>query len=170
MKAGTKKIICITILLFVLVAAYVGWSRYSERYARFPVHRLPSLAVFDGWKLQRTRSDLATIRVALDAFKSHYGHLPFNSPQRDYQFSITLGHDLNGQLTDIDRRNPDRIVFWDIPAGEQRDGWGGVYHYHFDHDGDGQIDTGHRKVAGDYFVWSDGPDQINQEGTEDDIH
>lgn len=169
MKTGTKKIICTTVLL-VGLGAVTSWSWYSERYARFPVHRLPSLAVFEHWKLERTRSDLASIRVALDAFRSHYGHLPFNSSQRDYQFSITLGHDLNGQLTDILRRNPDRIVFWDVPAGEQRDGWGGVYHYYFDHDGDGQVDTGQRKVAGDYFVWSDGPDQINQEGTEDDVY
>ncbi|MBL9117718.1 MAG: hypothetical protein JNJ83_22110 [Verrucomicrobiaceae bacterium] len=169
MKSGAKKTSYSVVLLVFLAAACSGWMWYSEKYARFPVHRLPNLAVFESWKLQRTRSDLASIRIALDAFKSHYGHLPFNSPQSDYQFSITLGHDLNGQLTDVYRRNSDRIVFWNIPAGEQRDGWGGVYHYHFDHDGDGRVDTGHRKVVGDYFVWSDGPDQINQEGTEDDI-
>ena len=167
MKRSIKKIILITVLVIIITGS-LQW--YSERYTRFPVHRLPRLTLFDHWKLQRTRSDLASIKVALDGFRSHYGHLPFNSPKRDYQFSITLGHDLNGQLTDTHRRNPDRIVFWDVPAGEQRDGWGRLYHYHFDHDSDGQVDTGHRKVAGNYFVWSDGPDRINQEGTRDDIY
>lgn len=157
-------------VLSALMVAIGSWNAYSRRFARFPVHRLPDVLLFDDWKEARTRADLAAIRKALDGYMAHYGHLPFNSPNREYQFSITMGHDLNGLLTDIERRNPKEIVFWNVPAGEQRDGWGRCYHYYFDHDGDHRINTGKRVITGDYFVWSDGPNETDDGGTSDDLY
>lgn len=169
MKPKTKKPLVVVAALIILVGCYSGWAWYSSRYTRFPVHRLPGWSCFDAWRLSRTHSDLTAIAAAIEGFHAHYGHLPLNSPQRDYQFSITLGHDLNGQLTNLDRINPHQIVFWDVPAGEQRDGWGRLYHYHFDHDANGRVNTGHREVSCSYCVWSDGPDGVSQEGAEDDV-
>ena len=169
MKLKANKLVIAFTTLVILVGCCCGWSWYSARYSRFPVHRLPNWSYFESWRLSRTELDLATIATAIEGFHRHYGHLPFNSPQRDYQFSTTLGHDLNGQLTDVQRRNPDQIVFWDLSTGEQRDGWGRLYHYHFDHNSDGVVDTGHRKVRCSYYVWSDGPNGTNQEGIADDI-
>ena len=169
MTPKAKKVVATLVVFLALATCYGGWLGYEARYSRFPLHRLPHWSCFEAWRTSRTNSDLEAINSALYGFHSHYGHLPFNSPQRDYQFGTTLGHDLNGLITDIDRRNPHKIVFWSLPAWEQRDGWGSSYHYHFDHDSDGMVDTGHRKVPCTYYIWSDGPDDVSQEGLGDDL-
>lgn len=155
-------------MLLLLAGAVITWRWYA-RFNRFPVNRLPRWEIFESWRISSTRQYLFEATQAVGAFEAHYGKLPFNSPNREYQGSITLGHDLSGIWTDIDRRNRDRLVFWNLPAGEQRDGWGNLLHYHFDHDGDGIVHPGVQPVHHSFVVWSSGPNGHDDGGEGDDI-
>ena len=164
--------------ILVLGGSAILWRWYEARYTRFPVHRLPHWEMFESWRVSRTQEYVATATLAVAGFHKHYGKLPFNSPDREYQFSITLGHDLSGVWTNTNRLNHDRVVFWNLPAGEQRDGWGNLLHYHFDHDGDGIVHPGVERwgtapgakpVHRSFVVWSDGPNGRDDGGEGDDI-
>jgi len=125
--------------------------------------------VFEPIRISRTQSDLRAANAALQDCLSHYGRLPLNNSAKDEPFSVTLGHELNGVNPTTERRNPDKIVFWDVPAGEQLDGWGRHYHFFIDAQGAGWVNLVRRKVPGKWFSWSDGPDGIDQEGLGDDL-
>ena len=161
-----------------LGGSVILWRWYDARYTRFPVHRLPRWEMFKSWRVLRTQEYVADATLAVAGFHKHHGKLPFNSPDREYQFSITLGHDLSGTWTNTNRLNHDRVVFWNLPAGEQRDGWGNLLHYHFDHDGDGIVYPGVERwgtapgvkpVHRPFVVWSDGPNGRDEGGEGDDI-
>lgn len=139
------------------------------RYSRFPAHRVPSWQVFEDFRKARTREDIAVASEALNAFHQHYQKLPLNSPGREYQFSTTLGHELNGVSPGRGRCNTEGIVFWALPAGEQRDGWGNLYHFFMDHDADGWVHPGGIAVNRTFVIWSDGPNQRDEGGNGDDL-
>ncbi len=166
----------------LLVAAVLAggiWTLSSfyeqyRRYSRFPVHSLPDWQLFQSTKHGRTQNDIVTIESAIDQFYAHYHRLPFASPdrishERECAFSITIGHELNGVKPSLNPENSDGIVFWDIPVGEQLDGWGNNYHYFFDHNEDGVVSPAeipvHRRAA----IWSNGPNQRDEHGNGDDI-
>ncbi len=115
------------------------------------------------------------IESAIEQFYSHYHRLPFTSPdriahERECQFSITIGHELNGIHPGLNPENSESIVFWNIPAGEQLDGWGTNYHYFFDHNQDGFVAPAGSPVRRRAAIWSNGPNQIDEQGKGDDIN
>ncbi len=169
MKASTRRNSLFLALLLIFACLAGAWRWYSQRYSRFPAHRLPSWAVFEALRIVRTKSDLADATKALESFQEHYQKLPLNSPGREYQFSITLGHELNGVSPGMGRHNTDGIIFWSLPAGEQRDGWGRLYHFYFDHDGDGLVHPGGMAVKRSFVIWSDGSDGRDESGNGDDL-
>ncbi|MDP1588090.1 MAG: hypothetical protein Q8M07_10120, partial [Prosthecobacter sp.] len=130
MSVTATRITVFSAVIFTLGGALCMGSWYHSRFTRFPVHRLPSWQVFESWRVARTRQDILAATQAVESFYARYHRLPFNSPKREYQFSITLGHELNGVHPNSDRSNADSMVFWDVPAGEQRDGWGNLSHYY----------------------------------------
>ncbi len=156
-------------ILALGITLIVGARSYLNRFARWPVHRLPDLPIFESIRVLKTKADIMDARTAIQKFAEHYDRLPINSPEREYQFSTTLGHDLNAVNPSPERRNSDKIVFWDVPAGEQMDGWGREYHFFMDHDDDGWVRLGDRKVKADCVIWSDGPNQTDDFGLRDDI-
>lgn len=155
-------------LLLIGSIGIASWVKH--RYDRFPVQRLPDLRVFNALKQNRTINDIETIKTAFDDFYSHYHHLPLISPERESQFSITLGHELNGVKPGPNSQNPDGIVFWKVSAGEQLDGWGHRYHYWLDHDGNGIVSPGGIPLKRSFVIWSDGPNKIDEQGKGDDIN
>ena len=139
------------------------------RYTRFPDHWLPSWPVVEHFRIARTKGDLAAATKALENFHDHYQKLPLNSPDREYQFSITLGHELNGVSPGVKCHNTDGIIFWSLSAGEQQDGWGKLYHFYFDHDGDGFVHPGGATLKRTFVIWSDGPNGRDEAGNGDDL-
>ena len=168
MKSLTGKSSLFFALLLMFTCLAGVWRWYS-RYSRFPAHSLPFWSVFEAFRIERTKNDLAAATKALEGFHEHYQKLPFNRPDREDQFSITLGHELNGVSPGTNRQNTDAIVFWSLPAGEQRDGWGRLYHFYFDHDGDGFVHPGGMAVKRSFVIWSDGTNGRDEFGTADDL-
>jgi hypothetical protein len=80
-----------------------------------------------------------------------------------------LGHELNGVSPGLGHHNTKGIVFWSLPAGEQRDGWGRLYHFYFDHDGDGFVHPGGMAVKRSFVIWSDGTNGRDESGAGDDL-
>ncbi|MGV3662533.1 MAG: hypothetical protein ACO1TE_20275 [Prosthecobacter sp.] len=178
MRLPTLRNLVFLLMLLSLAGAAVAWRWYDTRYTRFPVHKLPRWRMFEGWRVARTQEYIQAATQAVAGFHARYGKLPYNSPHREYQFSITLGHDLSGIWTNLDRLNRDKIVFWNLPAGEQLDGWGNNLHFYFDHDNDGVVHpgvepwlsvSGAKPVHRSFVVWSDGPNARDEGGTGDDI-
>jgi hypothetical protein len=166
--ASVKKLIMTAAFAIVLGAGGLA-LHLAIRQERFPLHRLPKMAWFDVFRRQRTLSDIRAAHNALEAFYSHYGRLPFNRPNHELQFPLNLGHDLNGVGPGQGRQNTEGIVFWNLPAGDQRDGWQRCYNFYFDHDNDGIVHPVGKQVHRKIVIWSNGPNRLDEGGEGDDL-
>ena len=159
----------IVVLIILSSVAVSAWLYKSRGYSRFPLHLLPKWQIFESWRVQRTRNDIAAMDEAIHKFTARYGHLPVIRPGHEEQFAITLGHELNGVRSGVDSPNRESIVFWDIPAGEQLDGWQHNYHISIDVTGTGFVHPGGQTLKRQFAVWSDGANGKNENGAGDDI-
>jgi hypothetical protein len=157
--------------LVLALVALVGcalWCR-GRIPPRWLVQWFPGNALFERVRTAQTRSDFSRITKAVTRFEEHYGKLPIVQTLHDEQFSITLAHELHGAPPSHSPVNPDGINFSGIPAGLMRDGWDQSYHIMLDRDGDGTVSNDVYVVAHRIAVWSDGPNQTDEQGTGDDI-
>ena len=130
---------------------------------------LPDNALFERIRGAQTRADFSRIIKAVTRFEKRYGKLPIVQVLHDEQFSITLAHELHGVAPSHSPVNPDGIDFSGIPAGLMRDGWNQDYHIMLDRDGDGTVSNEIEHVPLRIAVWSDGPNQEDEQGLGDDI-
>ncbi len=169
MKSKQRRPLVGWIVVATLGALVVVGFYASREYSRFPLHLLPHWQIFEAWRVQRTRSDIAEIERALHDFAVHYGHLPVVRPEHEDQFVTTLGHELNGVRPGPDAQNSEAIVFWKLPAGEQLDGWNHRYHVWLDFRGSGQVHPGGKTLNRPFAIWSDGPNGKDEGGEGDDL-
>ena len=156
------------LLALAIFAGCVIWTR-GRVPPRWLCKCFSENRLFDGIRTWQTRGDLSRIISAVGRFESHYHRLPIVQTLHDEQFSITLAHELHGLAYSRGRLNREKIDFTGIPAGLLRDGWDNAYHVLLDRDGDGFVETEIEKIHAQCAVWSDGPNQENEQGTGDDI-
>jgi len=157
--------------LLLALAVFIGcviWCR-GRIPPRWLAQWFPGNALFERIRVVQTRADFSRITKAVTRFEKQYGRLPIVQTLHDEQFSITLAHELHGARPSHSPLNPDGIDFSGIPAGLMRDGWDQGYHIMLDRDGDGTVSNDVQVVPLRIAIWSDGPNQQDEQGTGDDI-
>jgi hypothetical protein len=65
MKLLTRKSSLVFVLLLMFTCLAGVWRWYSS-YSRYPAHRLPHWSIFETFRIERTKSDLALATKALE--------------------------------------------------------------------------------------------------------
>jgi len=120
-------------------------------------------------KTDAARRTISTLSFALNMYEVDFGR-PASWADEKADYELNNAKLIQALTSGNGRSGP----YLDVRAKEMRDGmhidpWGRPYHVAVDANGDRKIELGRLAAHGTFAVWSEGPNQHNDHGKEDDI-
>lgn len=112
------------------------------------------------------KSRLIALRIAISAYESAYGFLPFPDHPEDREFLASQYDEL---VADLRGGNPRQIRFLERAGDGHLDPWGHRPKVLLDSNGDGQISIDGVAVAERVLIYSFGKNGVDEGGAGDDI-